>query len=71
MTLDNSNNIDDLILLKESMLKLSENDRELINNRYINDYTQTETSNLMNMSQVQVSRKEKKILQKLKHEMTV
>lgn len=66
-----SNNIDDLILLKESMLKLSENDRELINNRYINDYTQTETSNLMNMSQVQVSRKEKKILQKLKHEMTV
>ena len=53
------------------MLKLSENDRELINNRYINDYTQTETSNLMNMSQVQVSRKEKKILQKLKHEMTV
>ena len=66
-----SNNIDDLILLKESMLKLSENDRELINNRYINDYTQTETSNLMNMSQVQVYRKEKKILQKLKHEMTV
>ena len=65
-----SNNIDDLILLKESMLKLSKNDRELINNRQIKDYTQRETSNIMNMSQVQISRKEKKILQKLKHEMT-
>lgn len=64
-----SENIDDLILLKESLLKLSSKDQELIRNRYINDLTQVETSNVMNMTQVQVSRQEKKILQKLKSQM--
>ena len=64
-----SENIDDLILLKESLLKLSSKDQELIRNRYINDLTQVETSNVMNMTQVQVSRQEKKILQKLKSHM--
>ena len=63
-----SENIDDLILLKDSLLKLSKEEQDIINNRYINDLTQTETSNLMNISQVQVSRKEKKILKKLKEE---
>ena len=65
-----SNNIDDLIMLKDSLLKLNDSERKLINNRYMKDYTQTETSSIMNMSQVQISRKEKKILQKLKAEMT-
>lgn len=64
-----SENIDDLILLKESLLKLSSKDQELIRNRYINDLTQVETSSVMNMTQVQVSRQEKKILQKLKNQM--
>ena len=64
-----SENIDDLILLKESLLKLSSKDQELIRNRYINDLTQVETSNVMNMTQVQVSRQEKKILKKLKSQM--
>lgn len=66
-----SENVDDLILLKDSLLKLSKEEQELINNRYMNDLTQTETSNVMNMSQVQVSRKEKKILKKLREKMTV
>jgi DNA-directed RNA polymerase specialized sigma subunit len=35
----------------------------------MNDYTQTETSKLVGISQVQVSRKEQKILQKLKEKM--
>ena len=64
-------NLDDLILLRESLLKLNEQEQELIKNRYINDLTQTETSNIMHMSQVQVSRQEKKILQKLKDKMLV
>lgn len=64
-----SDNIDDLILLKDNLCKLNDNERELINNRYIKDLTQSETSDLMNMTQVQVSRKEKKILQKLKAQM--
>lgn len=66
-----SENIDDLMLLRENLLKLSKSEQELIKNRYLNDLTQTETSNIMNMTQVQVSRKEKKILQKLKSKMTV
>lgn len=64
-----SENIDDLILLKESLLKLDSKEQELIRNRYMNDLTQVETSNAMNMTQVQVSRQEKKILQKLKSKM--
>ncbi len=66
-----SNNIDDLILLRETLSNLSEDEKELINNRYVNDYTQSETSKLVGMSQVQVSRKEHKILEKLKQKMCV
>lgn len=62
-------NIDDLILLKDSLSKLSNEEFELINNRYMNDYTQSETSKLMGATQVQVSRKEHKILEKLKQKM--
>jgi len=64
-----SNNIDDLILLRESLKNLTEEERTLINNRYVNDYTQSETSKIIGMSQVQVSRKEHKVLEKLKQKM--
>lgn len=64
-----SQNIDDLILLKESLQSLSEEEKAIINNRYIKDYTQTETSKIVGMSQVQVSRKEQKVLEKIKHKM--
>ena len=64
-----SNNIDDLIMLKEVLKSLNNEEKELINNRYMKDYTQTETSKLVGMSQVQVSRKEQKVLQKLKQKM--
>ncbi len=66
-----SDNIDDLIMLKDNLKKLNLQEQELIKNRYINDLTQTETSNIMNMTQVQVSRQEKKILQKLKSKINV
>lgn len=64
-----SNNIDDLILLRDSLNRLTEDEKELINNRYVNDYTQAETSKIIGMSQVQVSRKEHKVLEKLKQKM--
>ena len=64
-----SNNIDDLILLRESLNNLTEEEKVLINNRYVNDYTQSETSKIIGMSQVQVSRKEHKVLEKLKQKM--
>ncbi len=64
-----SNNIDDLILLRESLNNLNAEERTLIENRYMKDYTQSETSKCLGMSQVQVSRKEQKVLQKLHQKM--
>jgi len=64
-----SQNIDDLILLRDSLKNLNSEELELINNRYIKDYTQNETSKIIGMSQVQVSRKEHKVLEKLKQKM--
>ena len=40
--------------------------KELINNRYNLDKTQSETAKSMNVTQVMVSRKEKEILQRLR-----
>ena len=64
-----SNNIDELIYLRNSLSKLSREEKDIINNRYMYDLTQSETSKVMGISQVQVSRKEKKVLTKLKHQM--
>lgn len=59
---------EDLITLKESIKKLDENDRKLIQLRYLKDCTQQETARIMGMTQVQISRKESKVLQKLNQE---
>lgn len=64
-----SNNIDELIYLRNNLEKLTKEEKDIINNRYMYDLTQSETSKIMGISQVQVSRKEQKILQKLKHQM--
>lgn len=58
--------IDDLILLRQALENLDDFERDLIENRYMRDMTQSETSKVLGMSQVQVSRKEQKILMKLK-----
>ncbi|MGN0483359.1 MAG: SigB/SigF/SigG family RNA polymerase sigma factor [Lachnospiraceae bacterium] len=50
------------ILLEKSMSVLDEQSRRLIVLRYFEDKTQMETAKLLGMTQVQVSRKEKKIL---------
>lgn len=52
--------------LKNELEKLPERDRKLIYARYYNELTQSETSNILGISQVQVSRNETKILNKLK-----
>ena len=64
-----SNDIDELIYLRNNLSKLTKEEQEIINNRYMYDLTQSETSKIMGISQVQVSRKEQKVLQKLKHQM--
>ena len=45
---------------------LSDEEKELINTRYMKDLTQSETADIMGISQVQVSRIEKKVLEKMK-----
>ena len=65
-----SENIDDLIMLKDSLNSLTNEEKELIENRYMKDYTQSETSKIIGISQVQVSRKEQKVLNKIKEKMT-
>lgn len=61
------NNLDSSHLdLKEELNKLPEEERKLIYDRYYKGYTQSELSKELGISQVQVSRKETKILQKLK-----
>lgn len=52
--------------LKNELDKLSEKDRKLIYSRYYEELTQSETSKVLGISQVQVSREENKILKKLK-----
>lgn len=56
----------DILDLKEAINNLSKEEQDIIIDRYFNDLTQTEVSKELGMSQVQVSRKETKILQKLK-----
>ena len=56
----------DILDLRNELEKLPKEERKLIYNRYYQDMTQIETSKSLGMSQVQVSRNEAKILQKLK-----
>lgn len=56
----------DILDLKNEIAKLNEEEKQIIYSRYYCDLTQSETSKELGMSQVQVSRKEAKILQKLK-----
>ena len=62
---------EDIMDLREELNNLEENERELINLRYFEDMTQQETASILGMSQVQVSRKETKILQKIKTNLVV
>ena len=52
--------------LKNELEKLPEKEKQLIYARYFEELTQSETSDVLGISQVQVSRNEAKILNKLK-----
>lgn len=65
------NNMDlDFINLRDVVSGLNEEEKELIISRYFEDMTQCEVSNKLGISQVQVSRKESKILEKLKNKIS-
>ncbi|QJA09478.1 RNA polymerase sporulation sigma factor, SigF/SigG family [Romboutsia sp. CE17] len=56
----------DNLLLKQILNKLEKRERQIIVLRYFEDKTQSEIGDILNISQVQVSRIEKKVLSKLK-----
>ena len=64
------NSLIDRIALRQCMEKLPRDDRTLIILRYFRSKTQTEVAELMGISQVQVSRRERKILENLRLQMT-
>lgn len=58
--------IGDSIALRQTMAQLPEKDRLLLELRYFKGCTQTKTAEILGMTQVQVSRKEKKILSQMR-----
>lgn len=59
----------ELIDLRDSIESLNDEEKKIIQYRYFDDRTQSDVSLELGMSQVQVSRKESKILQKLKKDL--
>ncbi len=57
------------IALKEALANLNERDKQIIFLRYFRDKTQSEIAKELNISQVQVSRLEMKILEKMKNKL--
>lgn len=60
----------DKITLKDELSKLSKKEQDLIKMRYYLDMNQQEIAKHFNVSQVQISRMEKKILEKLRKQFT-
>lgn len=68
-TNDENENMLDKLALREIIASLDEKDQELIRLRYFMDRTQTDIAKELGISQVQVSRLEKKILLKMREKM--
>ncbi len=65
---DKSEQIIDNIIVKNGIRRLSERERKIILLRYYKDKTQSEVARELNVSQVQISRLESKIIEKLRAE---
>lgn len=63
---DDSEKLFDRILLSQAVGRLQGEERQIVHLRYFEGKTQTETAGVLGISQVQVSRKEKTLLKKLK-----
>ena len=63
--------ISERLSLEQTLELLEKKDREIIRLRYYQSKTQTQTAKLLNMTQVQVSRREKKILAMIREKMEV
>ncbi len=65
-TADLQDELSDRLVIESAMSHLTETERQIINCRYFRSLTQQKTAELLSMTQVQVSRSEKKILKKLR-----
>lgn len=65
-TVSTEDEISDRLLLDSALEKLDETEKRIVVYRYYQSLTQSKTAELMSMTQVQVSRAEKKILLKLR-----
>ncbi len=66
---DNENEIENLterLALKEALEKLSDEQKQIINLRYFKDLSQQQTGQILGLTQVKVSRMEKKIINYLR-----
>ncbi len=59
----------DILALRQIMSKLEAKDKALLELRYFKGLTQTKTAQALNMTQVQVSRREKKLLTQMRKEL--
>lgn len=66
---DEANLITNKIVLSKMINSLEKRDKEIILLRYYKDKTQSEVGKILRISQVQVSRIEKRILEKMKKEL--
>lgn len=65
-TTDTSDDMVDNLVLKEVLKNLNERDKQIIILRFFRDKTQTEIAKILGVSQVQVSRLENKIIEKMR-----
>lgn len=65
------NEISDFIALRQVISSLEERDRRMIELRYYNGLTQSKTAQMLGMTQVQVSRREKAVLASIRKKLTV
>ncbi len=63
---DESENVLNRLLLEQLLAELGERERKLIELRYFQDKTQSQAAEILGMTQVQVSRLEKKILRTMR-----
>ena len=68
---DVSEEITEKLSLKQAISQLEERDRQIIHLRYFLNKTQSQTADLLAMTQVQVSRRERRILAVIREKMSV
>lgn len=68
--IDDYDAIDDKLSVRQIILSLPDDDRKLIDLRFYKGLTQSKTAKILGVSQVQISRREKNILLKMKKRLT-